>query len=140
MWLGCMFRLRSKYSIDVLKLGVEETKRLYEENRKEDLRVDKESYSIEFVDAIFDDYKTVLTYEGSNRDNKDATNKVIEQVLNSLSEQERRIIQLKYRDDITYEQIANKLGITINQARYIRNKAIVKLHNNIEIERAVGKS
>ena len=93
IWSWCIRKLRNKYSVEAIKVGVEEWKRKKEQTEEEELRVDKESYSHLFIQRLYDSklgYDLAYRYVTCDISKKDSINKTIEKVLSSL--EERRLI------------------------------------------------
>ena len=50
----------------------------------------------------------------------------VRKCLNSLTEEERRFLQLRYHADLTYESIARRCGLSLSQAYKLTQAAMAK--------------
>jgi len=66
------------------------------------------------------------------------------EMINTLPEREQRALEYYYRNDLTYKQTGEKLGLSLGQARKVVLRALVKLRyparlDNMSIRRMAKK-
>jgi len=78
-----------------------------------------------------DDFTALLYCEifEKSEDGDDYNPRRILNALNTLTLRERRVIEYRYRNDMTYAQIADEIGVTRERVRQILVKAIRKLRH-----------
>ena len=57
---------------------------------------------------------------------------MVRKCLNSLTEEERRFLRLRYLADLTYGDVAKRCGLSLSQAHKLTKAAMAKFHEAVD--------
>lgn len=84
----------------------------------------REKSSLRATEALGQEPEPTLEAESSSPS--------LETLLSGLTEKDRAILSLRYTDDLPFEGVASRLGISVANARQIASRAIKKLRGDLQ--------
>ncbi|MBW7954165.1 sigma-70 family RNA polymerase sigma factor [Candidatus Dojkabacteria bacterium] len=91
----------------------------------------RRKYRIELITSSFED--TIGQTNTKEPEEIKSSNNIVHNVLSLLNTRDKKVIELKYFQGRTNNEIATILGITINNVKVIHNRIIKRIKSNLII-------
>lgn len=91
----------------------------------------RRKYRIELITSSFED--TIGQTNTKEPEEIKSSNNIVHNVLSLLNTRDKKVIELKYFQGRTNNEIATTLGITINNVKVIHNRIIKRIKSNLII-------
>lgn len=91
----------------------------------------RRKYRIELITSSFED--TIGQTNTKKPEEIKSSNNIVHNVLSLLNTRDKKVIELKYFQGRTNNEIATILGITINNVKVIHNRIIKRIKSNLII-------